>query len=74
MRQTDSRKIAVAGALITCVVSWVVAILAFASALSGSAVGLVLGLVLYGTPALTVVILGLLALKVLPGRSAADRQ
>jgi hypothetical protein len=51
------------------VVSWVVAAVAFATALSGSITGLVLAPVLFGGPALCVLILGLLALRVVPGRS-----
>jgi hypothetical protein len=56
------------------VVTWAVFVYAFASALSGSAVGPVLGVVIYGTPGLTVMVLGLLALKFVPGRASADRQ
>jgi hypothetical protein len=66
--------VAVTIAVITLVVTWAVFVYAFASALSGSAVGPVLGVVIYGTPALTVVVLGLLALKLVPGRSPAERQ
>ncbi|MDT5197640.1 MAG: hypothetical protein QOH20_4394, partial [Mycobacterium sp.] len=54
---------------ITCVVSLVVAAFAFATALSGSVTGVVLALVLFGAPALCVLILGLLALRVVPARS-----
>jgi hypothetical protein len=64
-----SSDVAVAVAVITCVVSWVVAAFAFATALSGSATGVVLALVLFGAPALCVLILGLLALRVVPARS-----
>ena len=47
-----------------------VAAFAFATALSGSVTGLVLALVLFGGPAVCVLILGLLALRVVvPGRS-----
>ena len=51
-------------AVITCVVSWLIAAFAFATALSGSATGLLLAVVLIGGPALCVLILGLLALRV----------
>jgi hypothetical protein len=51
-------------AVITCVVSAVIAAFAFATALSGSATGLLLAVVLFGCPALCVLILGLLALRV----------
>jgi hypothetical protein len=64
-----SSVIAVVVAAITCVVSWVVAAFAFATALSGSVTGLVLAPVLFGAPALSVLILGLLALRVVPGRA-----
>jgi hypothetical protein len=69
--------IAVVVAAITCVVSWVVAAFAFATALSGSVTGLVLAPVSFGAPALSVLILGLLALRVVPARStdaAAGRE
>jgi hypothetical protein len=64
--------VAVVVAVITCVVSWVVAAFAFATALSGSVTGVVLALVLFGAPALCVLILGLLALRVVPARSGND--
>jgi multisubunit Na+/H+ antiporter MnhB subunit len=71
-----ARSLAVAAAimLITGFVSWVVTIFVLASALSGSTIGVASGIVLYGIPALSVMILGLLALKILPARSSADRQ
>jgi len=68
-----SLAVAVTVALITCLISWVVSIFAVASALGGSAVGWILGIGLYGTPALTMAILGLLALKVVPAAQPADR-
>jgi hypothetical protein len=46
-----------------------VAAFAFATALSGSVTGLMLAPVLFGAPALSVLILGLLALRVAPGRA-----
>lgn len=64
-----SSVVGVVVAVITCVVSWIVAAFAFATALSGSATGLVLAVVLFGAPALTVLVLGLLALRVVPARS-----
>jgi hypothetical protein len=54
--------------LITFVVTWAVFVYALASAVTGSTSGPVVGLVLYGVPALSVVVLGLLALKLVPGR------
>lgn len=56
-------------AVITCIVSWVVAAFAFATALSGSVTGVVLAIVLFGAPALCVLVLGLLALRVVPARA-----
>lgn len=64
-----SSLVAVVIAAITCVVSSVAAAFTFATALSGSVTGVVLALVLFGAPALAVLILGLLALRVVPGRS-----
>jgi hypothetical protein len=64
-----SSVIAVVVAIITCVVSWVVAAFAFATALSGSVTGVVLAIVLFGVPALCVLILGLVALRAVPARS-----
>ena len=64
-----STVIAVVVAVITCVVAWVVAAFAFATALSGSVAGVVLAIVLFGAPALCVLILGLVALRMVPARS-----
>jgi hypothetical protein len=64
-----SSVVAVVVAVITCVVSWVVAAFAFATALSGSVTGVLLALVLFGAPALCVLILGMLALRLVPARS-----
>jgi hypothetical protein len=67
-----STVVAVVVAVITCVVSLVVAAFAFATALSGSVTGVVLAVVLFGGPALCVLILGLVALRVVPARSGDD--
>jgi hypothetical protein len=64
-----SSVVAVVVATITCVVSWVVTAFSFATALSGSVTGVVLAAVLFGAPALTVLILGLLAMRLVPARS-----
>jgi hypothetical protein len=64
-----SSVVALVIAVITCVVSGVVAAFAFATALSGSVSGLLMALVLFGGPALCVLILGLLALRMVPARS-----
>ena len=61
-----SLAVAVTIALVTFVVTWAVFVFAFASALSGSITGPVMGVVLHGVPALSVVVLGLLALKIVP--------
>jgi hypothetical protein len=67
-----SAVVAVVVAVITCVVSLIVAAFAFATALSGSVTGVVLALVLFGAPALCVLILGLVAVRVVPARSGDD--
>jgi hypothetical protein len=64
-----SSVVAVVIAASTCVVSFVIAAFTFATALSGSATGLLLAVVLFGGPALCVLILGLLALRVVPART-----
>jgi hypothetical protein len=64
--------VAVAIALITCVVTSVVAAFTFATALSGSVTGVLLAVVLFGGPAVTVLILGLVALRLVPARSGDD--
>ena len=64
-----SSVIAVVIAVSTCVVSYIIAAFAFATALSGSITGLLLAVVLFGGPALCVLILGLLALRVVPART-----
>jgi len=64
-----SSVISVVIAVSTCVVSYIVAAFAFATALSGSITGLLLAVVLCGGPALCVLILGLLALRVVPART-----
>jgi hypothetical protein len=64
-----SSVIAVVIAASTCVVSFVIAAFTFATALSGSATGLLLSVVLFGGPALCVLVLGLLALRVVPART-----
>jgi hypothetical protein len=61
-------------ALITCVVTWIVAVFTFVTALSGSTTGLLVAIVLFGCPALCVVIVGLLAQRVVPAASDTDRQ
>lgn len=48
--------------------SWVVSVFVVAAAMSGSASTLAMGVLLYGIPALIVAMLGLLALKLVPGR------
>jgi len=63
--------IAVIISALTLVVTWVVSVFVVASALSGSTTSLVMGAVLYGIPAVAVVVLGLLSLKLVSGRSAA---
>jgi hypothetical protein len=69
-----SLAVAVTIMLITFVVTWAVFVFAFASALSGTVSGPVMAVVLYGVPALSVLVLGLLALKIVPARPTVDRQ
>ncbi len=69
-----SLAVAVPIALITFVITWVVFVYAFASALSGSVTGPVMSIVIFGVPALSVLVMGLLALKLVPGRPTADRR
>jgi hypothetical protein len=52
-------------------VTWFVSVSVVTSALRGSATSVVMGTVLYGVPAVAVVIFGLLALRFVPGRSVA---
>jgi hypothetical protein len=68
-----SLAVAVVVTAVTLVVTWVVSVFVVASALAGSATSMAMGIVLYGVPALAVVILGLLALRLVPGHSAAER-
>jgi len=65
--------VAVVITVLTLAVTWVVSVFVVASALTGSATSIAMGAVLYGVPALAVLILGILALKLLPGRSATDQ-
>lgn len=69
------RSIAVAAAVmvITSIVTFIVSVFTFASALSGSMTGLLLSVVLLGVPPLSVSILGLLALR-FAGPEAADER
>ncbi len=75
MRLTNPRKIAVAVVVtvFTLAISWVSSVFVVASALGGTATSVTMRVVLYGVPAAGVVILGLLALRLVPGRSAAER-
>jgi hypothetical protein len=60
--------------VLTCAVSVVVSAFAFATALSGSTTGLLLAVVLFGAPALTVVVFGLLALRLVPAQPHTVRE
>lgn len=59
--------VAVTITVLTLVITWAVSVFVVASALAGSATSVVMGAVLYGVPAVAVVILGLLALRLVPG-------
>jgi hypothetical protein len=69
------RSVAVAACvmLITGIVTFVISVFTFATALSGSVTGLVLAIVLFGGPALSVAILGLLALRFAGVEQPTDR-
>jgi hypothetical protein len=62
--------VAVIVTALTLVITWVVSVFVVASALSGSATSAMMGAVLYGVPAVAVVIFGLLALKLASGKGA----
>jgi hypothetical protein len=70
------RSLAVAAvvAVVTCIVTLVVSAFAFATALSGSVTGVVLAVVLFGGPALSVAIVGLLALRIVAAEQTADQE
>lgn len=65
-----ARSVAVAVVVmgIALIVSWAFSVFVVAAAMSGSASTLAMGVLLYGVPALVVALLGLLALKLVPGR------
>jgi hypothetical protein len=66
--------VAVVIMVITFVVTWVMTVFAVASAMGGGSLSLALSVALYAIPAASVLILGFLALKFLPARSAPERQ
>jgi hypothetical protein len=70
------RSLAVAAVVmvVTSIVTFVVSAFAFATALSGSVTGLVLAIVLFGAPALSVAILGLAALRIVGAERGVDRE
>ena len=65
--------VAVIITVLTLAITWAVSVFVVASALSGSATSVVMGALLYGVPFVAVVIVGLLALRLVPGRSAAGQ-
>lgn len=65
--------VAVVVTVITLVASWVFSVVVIAAALGGSTTTMAMGVLLYAIPAVLIVVLGLLALKVVPPRRAADR-
>jgi hypothetical protein len=70
------RSVAVAAfvMVITSIVTFVISVFAFATALSGSVTGIMLAIVLFGGPALSVLILGLLALRFAGVEQPANRE
>lgn len=69
------RSIAVAVVVmaITLVASWVLSVFVVASALAGSTTATAMGVLLYVIPTVLVMVLGLLALRLVPPRSASER-
>ena len=63
--------VAVAVMLVTALLTWLVAVFALASAMSGSTIGLAMGTLLLAVPALSVIIGGLLALRLAPSSPSA---
>lgn len=66
-----SLAVAVVITALTCAVSWVVAVFAFASALSGTISGVLMAIVLFGAPAASVLVFGFLARRLVTDRTAA---
>jgi hypothetical protein len=66
--------VAVVVVAITLVASGVFSVFVVASALGGSTTTMAMGVLLYGIPAVLVVVLGLLALKLVPPRSAVEHR
>ncbi len=64
-----SMAVAVVVMSVALTASWVFSVYVVAAAMSGSTTTLAMGVLLYGTPALIVAVLGLLALKLVPPRS-----
>lgn len=63
-----SMAVAVVVMSVALLASWVFSVYVVAAAMSGSTTTLAMGVLLYGTPALIVAVLGLLALKLVPPR------
>jgi hypothetical protein len=64
-----SLAVAVVVTALTCVVSWVVAVFAFASALSGTISGVLMAVVLFGAPFASVLVFGFLARRLVTDRA-----
>ncbi|KUI45632.1 hypothetical protein AU198_05580 [Mycobacterium sp. GA-1199] len=67
-----SLAVAVVVMSVALMASWVFSVHVVAAAMSGSTTTLAMGVLLYGTPALIVALLGLLALKLVPPRSSSS--
>jgi hypothetical protein len=63
--------VAVVIAVLTGLITWIVAVFALASAMSGSTAGSATGVLVLAAPALSVIIGGLLALRLVPSRPSA---
>lgn len=68
-----SLAVALAVTLVAGGVSWVVAVFTLVKALSGEGVALVWAILLFATPAVSVLMLGVLALRIVSPRSVADQ-
>lgn len=67
-----STSVAVTLTLVTSLITWVLAIFAVASALSGSGLGLVLTIAVFAAPALVLVVGGLAATRLLNGATPVE--
>lgn len=67
-----SSAVALAVTLVAGGMSWLVAVFTLVKALSGTGVGVVWAILLFATPAISVLALGAVALRILPARHSGD--